>query len=48
VTERLCTEVLSLPIFPELSDSQQDWVIATMRDRLQQLAASPAELAAPL
>jgi dTDP-4-amino-4,6-dideoxygalactose transaminase len=48
VTERLCTEVLSLPIFPELSDSQQDWVIATMRDRLQQLAASPAAVAAPL
>ena len=47
VTERLCTEVLSLPIFPELSDSQQDWVIATMRDRLEQLAASPAAVAAP-
>jgi dTDP-4-amino-4,6-dideoxygalactose transaminase len=46
VIERLCTEVLSLPIFPELSDSQQDWVIATMRDRLQQLATRPAEVAA--
>ena len=27
VTEQLCAEVLSLPIFPELSTSQQDAVI---------------------
>jgi dTDP-4-amino-4,6-dideoxygalactose transaminase len=31
VTERLCTEVLSLPIFPELSVEQQDTVIAAVR-----------------
>jgi dTDP-4-amino-4,6-dideoxygalactose transaminase len=39
VTERLCAEVLSLPIFPELSDAQQDQVIAVLR-RL--LVATPA------
>ena len=27
ITERLCSEVLSLPIFPELSEGQQDQVI---------------------
>jgi dTDP-4-amino-4,6-dideoxygalactose transaminase len=27
VTERLCSEVLSLPIFPELSSEQQQRVI---------------------
>ena len=31
VTERLCAEVLSLPIFPELGDEQQERVIATLR-----------------
>jgi len=31
VTERLCAEVLSLPIFPELTDEQQERVIATLR-----------------
>ena len=31
VTERLCVEVLSLPIFPELGDEQQELVIATLR-----------------
>jgi dTDP-4-amino-4,6-dideoxygalactose transaminase len=30
VTERLCSEVLSLPIFPELSSEQQDQVIAVL------------------
>ncbi|MCP9808344.1 DegT/DnrJ/EryC1/StrS family aminotransferase [Cyanobium sp. HWJ4-Hawea] len=35
VTERLCAEVLSLPIFPELSSAQQQQVIAV----LQQLTA---------
>jgi len=30
VTERLCVEVLSLPIFPELRDDQQEHVIATL------------------
>jgi dTDP-4-amino-4,6-dideoxygalactose transaminase len=31
VTERLCSEVLSLPIFPELSEEQQDCVITALR-----------------
>jgi dTDP-4-amino-4,6-dideoxygalactose transaminase len=31
ITERLCTEVLSLPIFPELSAEQQQRVIAVLR-----------------
>jgi dTDP-4-amino-4,6-dideoxygalactose transaminase len=30
ITERLCTEVLSLPIFPELSTEQQQRVIAVL------------------
>jgi len=31
ITERLCTEVLSLPIFPELTDAQQQRVMAVLR-----------------
>jgi dTDP-4-amino-4,6-dideoxygalactose transaminase len=31
VTERLCVQVLSLPIFPELGDDQQERVITTLR-----------------
>ena len=42
ITERLCSEVLSLPIFPELSGEQQNQVIHVLR----QLAAVPAALAA--
>jgi dTDP-4-amino-4,6-dideoxygalactose transaminase len=30
VTERLCSEVLSLPIFPELSAEQQQRVISVL------------------
>ncbi|MFQ6539328.1 MULTISPECIES: DegT/DnrJ/EryC1/StrS family aminotransferase [Aphanothece] len=37
VTERLCTEVLSLPIFPELSTAQQERVVEV----LAQVLASP-------
>jgi dTDP-4-amino-4,6-dideoxygalactose transaminase len=37
ITERLCAEVLSLPIFPELSDEQQDTVI----HQLRRLAGAP-------
>jgi dTDP-4-amino-4,6-dideoxygalactose transaminase len=29
--QRLCVEVLSLPIFPELGDEQQERVITTLR-----------------
>jgi dTDP-4-amino-4,6-dideoxygalactose transaminase len=36
VTERLCTEVLSLPIFPELSGEQQQRVIEVLRAVLDQ------------
>ncbi|MEB3235167.1 MAG: DegT/DnrJ/EryC1/StrS family aminotransferase [Cyanobacteriota bacterium] len=42
ITERLCSEVLSLPIFPELSGEQQDQVIAVLR----MLAASSQPVAA--
>jgi dTDP-4-amino-4,6-dideoxygalactose transaminase len=40
ITERLCTEVLSLPIFPELTASQQDQVIAALL-RLRGASAAP-------
>ncbi|MEB3157672.1 MAG: DegT/DnrJ/EryC1/StrS family aminotransferase, partial [Cyanobacteriota bacterium] len=33
-TERLCAEVLSLPIFPELTSDQQARVIAAVRQLL--------------
>ena len=39
ITERLCSEVLSLPIFPELSDAQQQRVIEVL---LSLTAASAA------
>jgi dTDP-4-amino-4,6-dideoxygalactose transaminase len=41
ITERLTAEVLSLPIFPELSAAQQATVTAVMR----QLVAQPLTLA---
>ncbi|MEI8251151.1 MAG: DegT/DnrJ/EryC1/StrS family aminotransferase [Synechococcus sp. ELA057] len=41
VTERLCAEVLSLPIFPELSGEQQDRVISVL-SQLAGKAAVPA------
>ena len=31
ITERLCAEVLSLPIFPELSAEQQEQVVAVLK-----------------
>ena len=34
VTEQLCSEVLSLPIFPELSNEQQEQVITALRSLL--------------
>ena len=34
VTEQLCSQVLSLPIFPELSGQQQETVIDTVRQLL--------------
>ena len=38
VTERLCTEVLSLPIFPELSSEQQQRVVEMLRAVVGQAA----------
>jgi dTDP-4-amino-4,6-dideoxygalactose transaminase len=43
VTEQLCAEVLSLPIFPELSTAQQDAVIEAVTGLV---AASRAPVAA--
>jgi dTDP-4-amino-4,6-dideoxygalactose transaminase len=34
VTERLCSEVLSLPIFPELTATQQDQVVKALENLL--------------
>jgi len=39
VTERLCSEVLSLPIFPELSIEQQEKTVETLRRVTKQLCA---------
>ena len=46
VTESLCSEVLSLPIFPELSSEQQSQVIAVLRQLAAAPAAAPAAVAA--
>ena len=32
ITEKLCGEVLSLPIFPEISLEQQDYVVEVIRE----------------
>ena len=42
ITEQLCQQVLSLPIFPELTDQQQQTVIETLRKLLR--AQSPTQL----
>jgi dTDP-4-amino-4,6-dideoxygalactose transaminase len=42
-TERLCAEVLSLPIFPELTEGQQEVVITTLRQlMLRQPSSQPS------
>ena len=41
VTERLCTEVLSLPIFPELRAEQQQQVVDTLTQLLGSAAPTP-------
>ncbi|MEB3170785.1 MAG: DegT/DnrJ/EryC1/StrS family aminotransferase [Synechococcaceae cyanobacterium] len=46
VTERLCAEVLSLPIFPELGDAEQEHVITVLRRLVGQPLADPARIAA--
>jgi len=40
ITERLCVEVLSLPIFPELLEEQQEHVIATLHQLVGQTAVA--------
>jgi dTDP-4-amino-4,6-dideoxygalactose transaminase len=47
VTERLCAEVLSLPIFPELSEVQQERVIEVLRDVLSSILQPRADEAVP-
>jgi dTDP-4-amino-4,6-dideoxygalactose transaminase len=37
LVERICTEVLSLPMFPELSHLEQDRIITVVKDALSQL-----------
>ena len=39
ITERLCSEVLSLPIFPELSPEQQEQVVAVLKTLVPEGAA---------
>ena len=41
VTEQLCTEVLSLPIFPELRSEQQQQVVDTLTQLLGSAAPTP-------
>ena len=42
ITERLCSEVLSLPIFPELSDAQQQRVIEVVLQLTARAAEQPS------
>ncbi|MEB3322457.1 MAG: DegT/DnrJ/EryC1/StrS family aminotransferase, partial [Synechococcaceae cyanobacterium] len=46
VTERLCSEVLSLPIFPELSGAEQEVVIAALRGLVPSATPDPAGVGA--
>jgi dTDP-4-amino-4,6-dideoxygalactose transaminase len=43
ITERLCSEVLSLPIFPELSAEQHQQVIAVLKTLVPQAASIAAD-----
>ena len=45
ITEKLCSQVLSLPIFPELSQEQQQTVIDTVKQVLDQSIPTPLPLA---
>jgi dTDP-4-amino-4,6-dideoxygalactose transaminase len=47
-TERLCAEVLSLPIFPELAAAQREAVISALRQVLGARASSPANAPLPV
>jgi dTDP-4-amino-4,6-dideoxygalactose transaminase len=46
VTERLTAEVLSLPIFPELSTAQQERVVEVLRGLLSESTSNAAPVAA--
>jgi dTDP-4-amino-4,6-dideoxygalactose transaminase len=46
ITERLCSEVLSLPIFPELSSVQQEQVIEVLQGLCAQRSGSGTAVAA--
>jgi dTDP-4-amino-4,6-dideoxygalactose transaminase len=46
VTERLCAEVLSLPIFPELAEEQQERVIEVLREVLTPASRESPEVVA--
>ena len=41
ITENLCRQVLSLPIFPELTDAQQQTVITTLQQLLRMSDPTP-------
>lgn len=41
VSDRLATEVLSLPIWPQMTDEVQDAVIAAVQDMMRQVASAP-------
>ena len=43
ITERLCSEVLSLPIFPELSADQQQQVISVLKTLVPEAASMAAD-----
>ena len=45
MTEQLCSQVLSLPIFPELGQEQQQTVIDTVKQVLDQSSPTPLPLA---
>jgi len=47
-TERLCAEVLSLPIFPELAPVQRDAVISALHQVLSARASCPASTPLPV
>jgi dTDP-4-amino-4,6-dideoxygalactose transaminase len=47
-TERLCAEVLSLPIFPELAPTQREAVITALRQVLASRSSCPASTPLPV
>jgi dTDP-4-amino-4,6-dideoxygalactose transaminase len=39
VTERLAGELITLPIYPDMTEADQDWVIKCLGDALEEAAA---------